>query len=219
MRERVRREEEREPEHDEQQLRQQVERRHDDPEPVERRPADDAGPSATSTITPTPTITSHGLRSSASIRSAPAEIVRQEERRQRDHDQVVEEERPAGHEARQVVERAADERRGAARLGQRSGAFGVRERDDQEEHAGREQHERREAERVRGEHAEREVDRRGDLAVGDGEEGARVELALAARAACVATSGAPPQHVEPADAGRDEEQAEDDADAERRARS
>ena len=41
-----------------------------------------------------------------------------------------------------------------------------------------EQDDRREAERVRGEDAEREVDRRGDLAVGDGEERARVELAL-----------------------------------------
>ena len=44
----------------------------------------------------------------------------------------------------------------------------------------REEHDRREAERVRGDDPEREVDRRGDLAVGDREERRSVEDALEA---------------------------------------
>ena len=50
-----------------------------------------------------------------SVRRVPAErvphVVRHEERRERDHDQVVEEEHPAGEEPERVVERAADEGR------------------------------------------------------------------------------------------------------------
>ena len=89
--------------------------------------------------------------------------------------------------------------------------LGVRERDEQEEQPGDEQHERREAERVQGDDAEREVDRRGDLAVGDREERARVELA--AEPGQLAGHALPrPLHVEPRRAGRDEEQAEDDSD-------
>ena len=75
---------------------------------------------------------------------------------------------------------AADERGGAARLGERRGRLGVRERDEQEEHADAEQHERREPDGVERDDPEREVDRRGDLAVGDREERARVELAAEA---------------------------------------
>ena len=62
-----------------------------------------------------------------------ADVVRQEQRRQRDHDQVVEEERPAGDEADEVVEGTSRERLGAARLGDRGGALRVRERDDEED--------------------------------------------------------------------------------------
>ena len=61
------------------------------------------------------------------------EVVRHEERRQRDHDHVVEEERPAGQEAERVVERAAHEGRCAAGLGERGGALRVGERDQEEE--------------------------------------------------------------------------------------
>jgi hypothetical protein len=106
--------------------------------------------------------------------------VRQEERGERDHDQVVEEERPAGDEAGQVVDRAPNERGGAARLRQRRRRFCVRQRDEQEEQADAKENERREAERVQGDDAEREVDRRRDLAVGDREERAGVELAAEA---------------------------------------
>src|SRR5262249_39168259 len=55
------------------------------------------------------------------------------------------------------------------------------DRDEQEEQPGPEQHERREPDRVERDHAEGEVDRRGDLAVGDREERARVELAAEPR--------------------------------------
>src|SRR6266404_2598805 len=61
--------------------------------------------------------TSHGCRV--------PKVVGGEERRERDHDRVVEEEYPAGHEPDRIVERAAGEHRGAARLGDRGGALGV----------------------------------------------------------------------------------------------
>ena len=108
------------------------------------------------------------------------EVVRQEQRRQRDDDEVVEEERPAGREAGEVVERAPGERRGAAGLGDRGRALRVRERDDEEEEAGREQDDRRQAERLRRDDPEREVDRGADLVVRGREERRRVEDALEA---------------------------------------
>src|SRR5439155_22519391 len=105
-------------------------------------------------------------------------VVREEESTERDDDQVVEGGAPAGDEAPEVVERDPGERRGAAGLANRSGSFGVGERHDQEEQAGRQKHERREPESVQGDDAEREIDRRGDLAVGDREERGSVENPL-----------------------------------------
>jgi hypothetical protein len=139
-----------------------------------------------------------------------AQVVRHEERRERDHDQVVEKENPAGHEAGEVVERAPDERRGAAGLRERRGRLGVGDGDEQEQQAGDEQHERREAERVQRDHAEREVDRGRDLAVGDREQRPRVELAP--QAGELARHLAAPLQVEPPGAGRDEEHAEQEPD-------
>ena len=144
-----RREEEREPEHDEQSLRDEVEHGDDDPEPVEAPGAGRAGTPRRPRSTATPTTTSHGSWRERVDLERPAEVVRQEERRERDHDQVVEEEHPAGQEAGEVVERVADEGRRAAGLRDRRRALRVRERDD----AGRaaptsEQHVRREPERV-----------------------------------------------------------------------
>ena len=104
--------------------------------------------------------------------------MRREERREGDHDQVVEEEDPPGHEPGEVVERDANEGRRAAGLADRRGSLCVRERDDHEEDPDEAEHHRREAERVRGDDPEREVDRGGDLAVRDGGEGGRVEDAL-----------------------------------------
>ena len=173
--ERMRREHEDEPEHDEQKLRQQVERRHDDAEPVERRTPHDADQrderdhaDADDDVPRVPVERRHLQRA--------GQVVRQEQRGERDHDQVVEEERPPRQEPGEIVQRAPDERRGAARLRQSSRALGVGERHDQEENADDREHDRREPKRVRREHAQREVDRRGDLAVGDGEERASIEL-------------------------------------------
>ena len=109
------------------------------------------------------------------------DVVRQEERGQGDDDQVVEEQNPARDEAPEVVERDADERRGAARLADRGRSLSVRERDDEEEEAGREQHRRREPERAQGDDSEREVDRGGDLPVGDREQCGSVENPLQPR--------------------------------------
>ena len=109
-----------------------------------------------------------------------AEVVRHEQRREGDHDQVVEEQRPAGDEADQVVEGTAGERLGATRLGDCGGALGVRERDQQEDRTGSEEDERRQAERSGDDDPEREVDRRADLAVRDCEQLARAEDPLEA---------------------------------------
>ena len=113
------------------------------------------------------------------------EVVRGEERREGHDDQEVEEEDPARHEPREVVEGAADEGRRAARLRQRGRPLRVRERHEQERGAGDEQDERRQAERHARDDPERDVERGGDLAVRDGEERRRVQHALeAAELAC-----------------------------------
>jgi hypothetical protein len=104
--------------------------------------------------------------------------VRDEQRRERDHDQVVEEERPSRDEAGEVVEGDPDERGGAAGLADRGRPLGVRQGDEQEQRADDEQDDRREAERVQGDDPEREVDRGRDLAVCDREERGGVEDAL-----------------------------------------
>ena len=131
-------------------------------------------------ITLTPTTTSQGLCSSDCQLERRPEVVRHEERRKGDHDQVVEEERPAGQEAGEVVERPTDEGSGATGLGNRRGALGVGERDDEEEGADEGEHLGREAQRVQGDDPEGDVDRGGDLAVGDREQRGRVENALEA---------------------------------------
>ena len=103
VRERVRREDEREAEHDEQQLRQQVERRDDDPDARRATGAERAARSATKTITATADDDVPRVAIERGHTERAGEVVRQEERRERDHDQVVEEERPAGEEPGEVV--------------------------------------------------------------------------------------------------------------------
>jgi len=107
--------------------------------------------------------------------------MREEQRRQRDHDQVVEEEHPPGEEAGEVVERNPDERGCAAGRADRSRPLGIRERDDQKQEADDAEHRRREAERVQRDDPESEVDRRGDLPVRDGGERGRIEDPLQTR--------------------------------------
>ena len=104
--------------------------------------------------------------------------MRQEEHGERDDDEVVEEQHPAGAEAGEVVERLAHERGRAARLRDRGDALGVRQGDDDEEQPRQQQHLWRQSERVAGDDAEREVDRRGDLAVRDREQRGRAEDSL-----------------------------------------
>src|SRR5438876_1535494 len=141
------------------------------------------------------------------------QVVRHEERREGDDDQVVEEERPAREEAGEVVEGDPDERRRAARLPDRGRPFGVRKRDEQEEEADEPEHERREAERVQGDDPEREVDRGGDLTVGDRGQRRGVEDTLEPRQlpGHLGRRLTPPQEVEPADAEGDEERPEHEA--------
>ena len=179
LRERVRREEQRETEDHEQELRREVEPGDDEARRVELGTAHEPHGGDREDDADGDDDVPRRLAKAVDPERRP-EVVRQEQRRERDHDQVVEEERPAGEEAEDVVVRAADEGRRAAGLGQRRRALGVGERDDQEEDPRAEEHDRREAERVRGDDPEREVDRRCDLAVGDREERGGVEDALEA---------------------------------------
>ena len=112
-----------------------------------------------------PMIASHGDSRSEGVPKAPREVVRHEDGGQRHHDQEVEEQHPAGHEPGEVVEGPPHEGRGAAGLGQRGGSLRVGQRDEQEDRSRQEQDKRREAERRAGDDAERDVQRRGDLAV------------------------------------------------------
>ncbi len=95
-----------------------------------------------------------------------AQVVRHEERRDRDREDVVEAQRPAGEERDDVVEGVARERGGAARFGEHRGALGVRFRGQREQPAGEHEDQRRQPERVRGDEPERVVDRGADVAVG-----------------------------------------------------
>ena len=135
--------------------------------------------------------------------------MRDEHRGQRHHDQEVEEEHPAGDEAGKIVERPAHEGRRASGLGERRGALGVGERDQEEDHTGDEQDERREAERGPGDDPERDVQGGRDLPVRDREERGRVEDAL--EPADLPRHLAPPLPLdrEARDAEHDEEPAED----------
>ena len=95
------------------------------------------------------------------------QVVRHEQRGERGHDQVVEEQYPARRKAGRVVERPPHEQRGAAGLGHRRRSLRVRDRHEQEDDTCREQDERCEPERIQRDDAEREVQGRADLAVRD----------------------------------------------------
>jgi hypothetical protein len=165
-----------EPEGDQHELGQHVEGRHERSDRVHRRAADepdrahrDDHADADDDVP--------GVAVERTDLQGACQVVRHEERRERDHDQVVEEEHPARHEAGQVVVGPPNEGRGPARLRERRGRLRVRQRDDEEQKPDAEEHERREADGVERDDPEREVDRGGDLAVGDREERAGVELA------------------------------------------
>ena len=101
----------------------------------------------------------------------PADVVRHEERRDRDRDHVVEHLAPRREERPELVERAPREARRAARLRVHRGRLGVGGGGAEEEEPGDDEDDRRQAERERRDEAERVVDRRADVAVGGGEEG------------------------------------------------
>ncbi len=179
-RERAAREEDREAEDHEQHLRDEVEERHGDPDAVELRSPEEthAGDRCDNHAGRDHVARPPGDR--IDPESKP-KIVRDEERRERDHDQVVEEEHPPREEAHEIVEGDAHERRRTSGLADRRRSLGVGERDDEEEQADDPEDDGREAKRVQRDHAEREVDRGGDLAVRDGCERGCVEGALQLR--------------------------------------
>ena len=130
---------------------------------------------ASSAITIRPPITSPG--GWVSGRPERAQVVGHEEGRDRDREDVVEAERPAGEERDQLVERVAGEARGPARLGEHRRALGVRLGGQREQPTGQHEHHRREAERVGGDQAQRVVDRRAHVAVGGREQAAYTDAA------------------------------------------
>ena len=95
-----------------------------------------------------------------------------------DQDDVVQQDRPAGDEADELVEGVAREHgRAAAILVQRR-ALDVGHRGQREEQRREQEHDRRQAERVAGDHAEREVDRARQRGVDDREQQRRADAAL-----------------------------------------
>ncbi len=125
-----------------------------------------------------PMVTSQGDSRSAERTEGRAEIVRHEERGERHHDEEVEEQHPAGGEPEHVRERAPDEGGGSTGFGNRRGSLGIGQRDEDEDRARQEEDERREPERGRRDDPERDVQRRRDLPVRDGEERGSVEYAF-----------------------------------------
>ena len=101
-----------------------------------------------------------------------AQVVGHEERRDRDRQDVVEAEGPAGEERDQFVERVAGKTRRAARLREHRRALGVRLGRQGEQPTGQHEHHRREAQRVGGNQTQRVVDRRAHVAVGGREQAA-----------------------------------------------
>jgi hypothetical protein len=94
-----------------------------------------------------------------------AEVVRHEEGRDRDREDVVEAQRPAGDERDELVERVSRERGGASGLRNHRGALGVGLRGEREQAARDHEDDRRQSERVGGDDPERVVDRRPDVPV------------------------------------------------------
>ena len=177
FRQRVGREQEREPEHDDEDLGHEVEHGDGNPDQVQPGAPEEADERDARDHEHADDDVPRAVVERVDL-ERPAEVVRQEERRERDHDHVVEEQHPAGAEAGKVVERLPHEGRRAARLRDRRRPLRIRERDEEEQEPGDQQHFRRQPERVAGDDPEREVDRRRDLAVRDGEEHRRAERAL-----------------------------------------
>ena len=106
-----------------------------------------------------------------------AQVLRRRVGRDGDQDHVVEQDRPAGDEADELVERIAREHRRAAALLVQRRALGVGHRGQREHQRRDQEHERREAERMAGDNAEREVDRARQRGVDDREQERRADAA------------------------------------------
>ena len=103
------------------------------------------------------------------------QVVRHEDRRDRDRDGVVQHLRPAGEERDRLVEGVPRERRRAAGLGEPGGGLRVGDGREEEDGARDEERDRGQAQRVGGDQAQRVVDRRPDVAVGRREQRRRPE--------------------------------------------
>jgi hypothetical protein len=77
------------------------------------------------------------------------QVMRDEERGDRDRDDVVQSQGPAGHERCDLVEGVAGERGGPAGLREHRGTLRIRLGRQHEQPAGQHEHDRREAQRVR----------------------------------------------------------------------
>ena len=117
------------------------------------------------------------------------EVVRDEERRDGDRDDVDEHLRPARREAHELVERVPGEARRAPGLRKACRASGVRRGRRGEHDPGDDEDERRQPEGVDGRQAERVVDRGADVAVRGREERGRAEHALQLDLTPAAASG------------------------------
>ena len=141
------------------------------------------------------------------------QVVRDGDRGRGDHDQVVDQDRPAGDEADQLVEGVAREGRRPAPLAEHRAALDVRQRGEREHQPRRQEDQGRQPQASIGDHADREVDREADRS-----RSGRVEE-RARRAGAWPSSGRSPHpridRYSLPGAERDEEQAEQHTDGER----
>ena len=105
------------------------------------------------------------------------QVLRRRVGRDGDQDDVVEQDRPAGDEAHELVEGVAGEHRRAAAVLVQRGALHVGHRRQREQQRRDQEHERRQPERVPGDHPEREVDRARQRGVDDREQDRRADAA------------------------------------------
>src|SRR5205823_6286008 len=106
------------------------------------------------------------------------QVVRHEERRDGDRDDVIEHLRPRGRERDELVKGMACEARRAARFREPDGSLRIRRRCGGEDQAADDEDERCESERDSRHEPERVVDRGADVPVRGGEEGRRAEHPL-----------------------------------------
>ena len=131
-----------------------------------------------------------GQRLAAIAERAPEhlQVLGRREGRDGDQDHVVEQDRPAGDEADELVERVAREHRRAASVLVQRGALDVGHRRQHEQQRGDQEHQRRQPQRVAGDHAQREVDRARQRRVDDREQDRRADAAAQRSRASAAAS-------------------------------